>query len=789
MILRPSLVLLFYSNDPMKIIPSFLRHGAKTVLIAIWATCPVISSALAATYTWDADGVSPLNDGSGNWNSSGGTNWYSGASFGAWGNTSSDLATFGVANGAAGAITVGSVTANGILFAPPGSGSYTLSGGTITLAGTNAAITTQTGGSATIGSVIAGSAGLFKLGQGTLTLNGSSSNTFNTAGANVFAGTLLLDFSNMSTPTDLINSSQPLNLASGTLSIKGKSSGTTSQTFNGNINTSASPSANGITLDNNGGSGTTLAFTGTGVNRTAGTTLNIDLSNGGTISTPSFTAGTQGYITVKDGSGTGFGAVTGGQLVRATTTALPATAPNGSTDYKTSGSFTASAGAKALSTLVLDGIASTGALDLNTGTMTINRKGLMLIGNNNYSVSNGTLASGSGNELMVHTMGSGTLTLNTPIAGANQIIKNGPGTLSIPGGDSHTGATFLLQGTLAVGNDASLGTGAITVGGNSTLRSDANITLNNNVTIHGPTGAAPLVGDRTFTVNTNGNNLAANGVISGGGNIVKSGSGTLTLTGTHTYTGSTTVSAGTLLISSGSMNSTSQINLTGGVYNYNSTTGLNRNVTVNGGNFKYNSSSAYTGTFSLTSGTVSGSGNLGSTPLSIGSGVTLAPGNSPGTTNSGTQTWASLGTYQWEINKVAASGGAKGNINGWDWDNITGNLNITATSGSKFTIDIVGLEPAGNSSGVVTGFNNTLNYTWTIASVSGSISGFDPSLFNLSTTNFSNNNALGGGNFSIEQAGTDINLKFTAVPEPSAWSLLVLGAAAIPMMHRFRRKQ
>jgi hypothetical protein len=59
---------------------------------------------------------------------------------------------FGVANGAAGAIAVGTVNANGITFNAPGSGAYTLSGGTISLGGTTPTITANT--NAAIGSAL-----------------------------------------------------------------------------------------------------------------------------------------------------------------------------------------------------------------------------------------------------------------------------------------------------------------------------------------------------------------------------------------------------------------------------------------------------------------------------------------------------------------------------------------------------------------------------------------------------------------------------------------------------------
>lgn len=146
----------------------------------------VADMSVAGTFTWDNDGAAPLNDGGGNWTAIGGQNWFDGVSaYGAWGNTSSDVAVFGVANGSAATVAVGTVNANGLTFNPPGSGTYTLSGGTITLGGTTPTITANT--NATVGSALTGSASLTKAGAGMLTLSGKSMYSGNTT---VSGGTL-----------------------------------------------------------------------------------------------------------------------------------------------------------------------------------------------------------------------------------------------------------------------------------------------------------------------------------------------------------------------------------------------------------------------------------------------------------------------------------------------------------------------------------------------------------------------------------------------------------------------
>jgi len=95
-------------------------------------------------------------------------------------------------------------------------------------------------------------------------------------------------------------------------------------------------------------------------------------------------------------------------------------------------------------------------------------------------------------------------------------------------------------------------------------------------------------------------------------------------------------------------------------------------------------------------------------------------------------TWSGGGNYVWEINDAAGTKGTN-----WDWLNIYGALNITANSGNKFNLKIVSLTPA-NATGVVTNFDNTLTYIWTIASASGGITGFNASSFTLSRRRFKN---------------------------------------------------
>jgi hypothetical protein len=169
--------------------------------------------------------------------------------------------------------------------------------------------------------------------------------------------------------------------------------------------------------------------------------------------------------------------------------------------------------------------------------------------------------------------------------------------------------------------------------------------------------------------------------------------------------------------------------------------------------------------------------------LTIASGGKVSPGNSPGTLNTGAETWAPDGGYVWELNNASDAGGAKGVS--YDWLNIGGTLNITATSGSKFTIYVTTLT-AGNAAGVTPGFAYGTTYHWVIASAT-SITNFSADKFAIDTSGFFNNSANFGG-FTITNIGNDIVLNLTYVPEPSTYAIAIAGLlGAIALGRRVRK--
>ncbi|QQE12597.1 autotransporter-associated beta strand repeat-containing protein [Planctomycetota bacterium] len=192
---------------------------------------------------------------------------------------------------------------------------------------------------------------------------------------------------------------------------------------------------------------------------------------------------------------------------------------------------------------------------------------LTLTGNNTYTggttISGGTLQIGSGgmtgsiqgdilNNATLEFNRSDALTYTGMISGTGELTQNGTGILMLTGTNTYSGGTTISSGTLiAYGGNAIGDSGTVTIA--DVL--DATLQLNTDETIGalaggGSTGGEVRLQSNTLTVG-DANSTTFDGVITGTGNLIKQGSGILTLTGTNTYSGDTTISAGTLQIGDG----------------------------------------------------------------------------------------------------------------------------------------------------------------------------------------------------------------------------------------------
>lgn len=446
----------------------------------------------AASFSWDADGAAPLNDGAGNWNATDGTNWANGATYGAWGNTTADEAIFGVNNGAADTITVGTVNANKLTFNAPGSGNYTLSGGTITLGGTTPTITAAT--NATIDSAVAGAA-FTKAGAGNLTLNNS------VAGAlTVTTGTLTLggNFTrSLATPPAWPDVSGSLKSAA-TLVIQGGTVAAPGGSVAGTVRIDA-----GATLRN---SAAHMFQTGTAFVHVNGGTL----TSGTGFSYPEYylppgTSAANPGIQMTGGTITGSEKrwSTGNSYVRinnAATTAtftsyvnqyavggstvyfetVGGTVPAGGPDFLCSGDM-GNAGWGGTVNYVKTGaglMEMTGRPILGgNGTFTLTNGTLRLTGTNavtNFGTTSSTVALDATNAvtLQLNAAGAGdSLTFSKGITGGSAsatVAKIGPGTVTLTGAKTFTGAVAANNGKLYL-NSSFTTAPAVSVSGGATL--------------------------------------------------------------------------------------------------------------------------------------------------------------------------------------------------------------------------------------------------------------------------------------------------------------------------------
>ena len=249
-------------------------------------------------------------------------------------------------------------------------------------------------------------------------------------------------------------------------------------------------------------------------------------------------------------------------------------------------------------------------------------------------------------------------------------------------------------------------------------------------------------------------------------NLIKSGTGTTSLSAANSYIGTTTVNAGTLVIATGgSTHASSAVTVS------NSGSALVVNGTVNG-SLIMNASTTLSGI-----GTIEGNATVQGT-------------HNAGNADAGIQTFGADLTYSggasvvnWELSANTTTNAANPDAV-FDQIEVAGNL----TFSGETTVNLLF-----NTGTSTVDWNDTLwstSQSWLLYDVTGSITGFDDNL-TLNTTDWLDGDdvALSTirplGTFSMSQGVGGIYINYTVVPETSTTLLGALGALAL--LRRRRR--
>jgi fibronectin-binding autotransporter adhesin len=433
-------------------------------------------------------------------------------------------------------------------------------------------------------------------------------------------------------------------------------------------------------------------------------------------------------------------------ITKTANTALTANAANTTLSIGVLNTDTSFAGVISQATGTTGGITKTGAGKFSllgaasyTGTTTVS-DGILIVGSGAAQTTASVNTTNANNSITYTTLPTG-LGVGQSITGTNIPASTTVVAIDVANKKVYMSANATATGstTPSFGAWQSLPTATNVVLGTSTT--NGTLDLNNStqriVSLSvgvGATAADQKVGNGSTvgdaTLETTGTSVFA-GVIS---DTLTTGnkktnlsvvSGSLTLSGTSTYTGTTTVSAGTLIVNGNISTSTL--------------------TTVNG------------------TGTIGGGGTVGD--LTIATGGTHNPGNSPGIMNTGDYTMAG------SLN-IEAIGNTPG-VGGYDQVNVTGTINLSGTLNTLFTGgtyangDLLFILLNDDSDAVSGTFSSLAQNAFVV-----NYGGFD---WNISYTANSTGNTFTGGN----------DVALMAIPEPNAAALI--GGFGILALLRRRR--
>ncbi|MET3650680.1 autotransporter-associated beta strand repeat-containing protein [Dyella japonica] len=432
--------------------------------------------------------------------------------------------------------TTGNITVLGCL---SGNGTLTQNGtGVVDIGGGNTSTNNNFSGSITVnaGTLVGdgGNTGYGALGNGTtITVNnggtlkaGTNDNglvgTAQSATIILNSGSVLTTSSNST-----VDTLGRLTLNGGTLANPGPVTGSAAiygawyLTQNVTVTANSTISAQGVTLDQSGGTnfniaaGNQLLVSGTLVNAPSAPNTGMNLTGPGTM----VLAGNNNYSgTTRISNGTlqvGNGGTTG-------TLGTGAVVDNANLVFDLSGTTTAPGVISGTGNLSQVGTGTTilAANNTYTGTTTIS-SGTLQVGIGGAAGSLGTGNVTDNANLTFST--TGTTMVNGSISGTGNLTQAGTGTTVLGANNTYSGSTTINAGTLQVGNGGTTGS----------LGTAATVTDNG-----------------TLTFNLSGN-TTVNAAISGTGNLIQKGTGTTVLTANNAYSGTTTIATGTLQIGNG----------------------------------------------------------------------------------------------------------------------------------------------------------------------------------------------------------------------------------------------
>ena len=310
-------------------------------------------------------------------------------------------------------------------------------------------------------------------------------------------------------------------------------------------------------------------------------------------------------------------------------TALAIDAPGGAVEIHTANTFTGgtqmSAGALSLGHALALGsgkvVLSGGSLDFNALAVAnaVQVKGAVaLLGGASYAgaleLVSGSLSGDALNVAGDMQVKSGSI--SNALVGSGCVVKSGSGSVLLSGESSYSGGTRVSGGTLQLGSAQALGSGEVTITSGTLDAADhafANaLTVEGTVTLH----AAEYGGVLTLKsgrINGSVLHLAQDATLqsgtvalqlSGTAGVVKSGSGSVTLSAANSYAGDTLVQAGTLTLGHAAAAGTGIIVLQGGTLSMSGKAVENSllvqgSATVKGG-------SSFTGALTLQAGSLKG---------------------------------------------------------------------------------------------------------------------------------------------------------------------------------------